>query len=195
MQARAEAGQFQALAAASGPQVQGAELRRIAFDLRRDLPPRVVGGLEPSVVPGVASGLPLEVRAVHERATEPTECHHRQNQCQYPEPASGKVQAILLAEFFQVFGNRKHRFVSAAGGRVEGYGRHCGRAGLLAAGIPPFQFNGWQAVVAFGVDSISHAVDALPAIEIAPTVIQIVDLRSFRVAAQALDIVQCRCRQ
>ncbi|MNN69721.1 hypothetical protein D3C81_1855320 [compost metagenome] len=82
LQARAEAGQFQAVAAASGPQVQGAELRRFAFDLCRDLPPRIVGGLEPGGVSGVASGLPHEVRAAYERATEPAECHHRQHQCQ-----------------------------------------------------------------------------------------------------------------
>ncbi|MNH37397.1 hypothetical protein D3C79_982980 [compost metagenome] len=107
----------------------------------------------------------------------------------------GKVQAILLAEFLQVFGDGKHRLVGAVGHRIEGHGRHRGRAGLLAAGIPPFDFDGRQAVMAFGVDSISHAVDALAAIEVAATVIQIADLRCFRVAAQALDVILRRCRQ
>ncbi|MNL51420.1 hypothetical protein D3C87_1745210 [compost metagenome] len=82
LQARAETGQFQAMAAASGPQVQGAQLRRFALQLCRNLLPRVVGGVEPGGVSGAAAGLPFEVSAVYERATEPAQCHHRQRQCQ-----------------------------------------------------------------------------------------------------------------
>ncbi|MNE72601.1 hypothetical protein D3C80_1685580 [compost metagenome] len=99
---------------------------------------------------------------------------------------------MALAEFFQVFADREHGLVGAVGGGVEAHGRDLGGAGLLAAGVPPFQLDGRQAVLALGVDAVGHAVDALAAGEVATPIVQIADLRAFRVAAQTADVAQGR---
>jgi hypothetical protein len=100
------------------------------------------------------------------------------------------MQATLLAQIFQVFGDGEHRFVGAVGNGLEGHGRHLCRAGLLAAGVPPFQLDRRQPVTTFGVDPVGHGVDALTAVEVATAIVQMLITWGFRITAEAADIAQ-----